>query len=484
MNKAANSRRVMMVTRERGADRRYGLGRSIVPIQRALEARGIEVRYLCQDDLLARDFTWRERCLRWLWAFPLFRKNDRRKMLLSALFERIQMGFRAGKVATAEGYACVHVHDPFLALGAWLFQWLKRFDVRRGRGRARWRLYITEHGFGAYTYATRADGLAQSACETRMLLKLEAWMLAQADGVFVPTQLGLQQLANDLMLDRVPSHWHRVPHAKTDRPTLIHRWGLGSFGILNVFRFKFDTSRKKLTARTDHEKRGGIFSQEAIARSNSNNALMVYRNTKHKVPTLQNAQSIRAVTRRALQFSEDDFYILGIGRFVPLKQFDILIEAFARAARVNERLKLYLLGNGERDALQRLAQDLGVLSRIEFAFVEEVQPFLVAADLYVSTSRSESFGLANFEALSAGLPCVCTAVGGVAEVMGDGAYLLPYSEASRAQLIEQLADILLKFAEDREFCEQFRARARARYEACLGADEIAQIFLEHYQLCA
>jgi len=70
--------------------------------------------------------------------------------------------------------------------------------------------------------------------------------------------------------------------------------------------------------------------------------------------------------------------------------------------------------------------------------VEDVQPYLAAADVYASTSVTESFGLANFEAMAAGLSCICTAVGGVPEVMGSGAWLIPVNQDVLANAIEAL----------------------------------------------
>jgi len=61
---------------------------------------------------------------------------------------------------------------------------------------------------------------------------------------------------------------------------------------------------------------------------------------------------------------------------------------------------------------------------IQFAVTADIGLYLSAADLYVSASASESFGLANLEALAAGIAAVCTAVGGVPEVVGGGAFLV------------------------------------------------------------
>lgn len=142
--------------------------------------------------------------------------------------------------------------------------------------------------------------------------------------------------------------------------------------------------------------------------------------------------------RQFLGWTEREFHLLGIGRLVPLKRFDILVGAFAIVASRHPSMHLHLLGDGDRPALQQIADTAGVGDRISFSVVDDVRPYLAAADVYVSTSSTESFGLANFEALLAGLPCVCTAVGGVPEVMGPGAWLIPLDQSALVQVLEEL----------------------------------------------
>lgn len=87
---------------------------------------------------------------------------------------------------------------------------------------------------------------------------------------------------------------------------------------------------------------------------------------------------------------------------------------------------------------QGQADAAGFGHRLHFAATDDVTPYLYAADCYVSTSSTESFGLANLEALAAGLPTVCTAVGGVPEVMAEGAWLIPGSAAVLARVLDTL----------------------------------------------
>ena len=352
---------VLMVTRELSGDRRYGLGRSLLPLVRTLQERGWQVRYLCQEDLPESAKAGRLRWLARLGRMPGLSGVASRQLLLGALVERFHMGWFAGHIASREGFTSVHLHDPWLAFGFWLG--MKFFRLRG----VRWG--VTEHGFGCYSRATHEDGLTQGPRAQRWLRRLEAFVLDSADWVTAPTQLSLDQLARDLALPCNPPHWLAISHA-----------------------------------------------------------------------ALKIALPDREQARRDLGWGENDFYLLGVGRLAPLKRFDLMVGAWAGLARCHPSLHLQILGGGDSQGLQQAAEAAGVGGRIHFAVVEDVKPYLAAADLYLSTSATESFGLANLEALVAGLPSICTAVGGVPEVMGQGAWLIPVEQQALQNALGELID--------------------------------------------
>lgn len=352
-----SSSRLLMVTREHLADRRYGLGRSITPIQTALEQQGWHVRYLCQHDLTAADLAKRQQYLRYFNHVPLLRHHMGRRLMLGAWAERLQMGWLAAEIAHKEQYRFVHLHDPWLATGfAWAYRRLGLKGVYWG---------VTQHGFGCYSRATHDDGLIQGPRAQRWLRRLEARTLDAAHWVVAPTQLSLEQLARDLALPSIPHHWHAIPHA---RPEL-------------------------------------------------------------SVPSRDDA-------RQQLQWDKGAFYILAVGRIVPLKRFDLLVTACAALAARYPQLRLCILGEGHRDHLYAQASAAGFADRLFCLSTEDVSPYLAAADLYISTSATESFGLANLEALVAGTASLCTAVGGVPEVVGAGAQLIHGEQTVLQQAIE------------------------------------------------
>jgi glycosyltransferase involved in cell wall biosynthesis len=167
--------------------------------------------------------------------------------------------------------------------------------------------------------------------------------------------------------------------------------------------------------------------------------------------------------------------VLGVGRLAPLKCFDRLIDACADQALPS--LRLVLLGGGDPAPFMAQAEARGFAKQLTITTVEDVTPYLHGADIYASASSTESFGLANLEALCAGLPAVCSAVGGVPEVMGDGAWLVPNGVTSISGALRALiADPALR--------RSWRERALARAAQWPTHEEIAEKYLAIYGAAA
>jgi len=100
--------------------------------------------------------------------------------------------------------------------------------------------------------------------------------------------------------------------------------------------------------------------------------------------------------------------IVGMGRLVEQKGFDLLLEAFSRVAQERPDWKLKILGEGPlQRQLCAQANQLNIASRVEFAgAVADPFPVLQQADLFVFSSRFEGFGNALCEAMACGLPVI------------------------------------------------------------------------------
>jgi len=116
-------------------------------------------------------------------------------------------------------------------------------------------------------------------------------------------------------------------------------------------------------------------------------------------------------------------YVLGTGRLVPVKGFDLLVRAFA-AADLGDDLRLVVAGAGpERDALLALAAELGVADRVVFPGLlprDQVVTVMRRSEALVVPSRVEAFGIVVLEGMRAGVPVVATSRGGAGEIVTDG----------------------------------------------------------------
>ncbi|MEW6486837.1 MAG: glycosyltransferase [Thermodesulfobacteriota bacterium] len=132
----------------------------------------------------------------------------------------------------------------------------------------------------------------------------------------------------------------------------------------------------------------------------------------------------RAESRRCLGLERGGPILLYVGRFVPVKGADRLLEALAHLAPRPD-LRLVLVGGDglaspTARALEERARALGLAGSIGFrgrVDQEEMPSYYAAADLLVVPSHYESFGLATLEALACGTPVASTRVGAAQDLL-------------------------------------------------------------------
>jgi glycosyltransferase involved in cell wall biosynthesis len=141
--------------------------------------------------------------------------------------------------------------------------------------------------------------------------------------------------------------------------------------------------------------------------------------------------------RARLGLSEDTLLIGALGNVRPAKGYDVLIEAVRQIRAGGRPVALAVAGDGDRAGLlgQLLEQSraAGLEDHVHFlGHCPDKAAFLRALDVCVLSSTSEGFPIAPLEAMACGVPVVATRVGGVPEIIEDGAtgYLVPPSDAT------------------------------------------------------
>ena len=130
----------------------------------------------------------------------------------------------------------------------------------------------------------------------------------------------------------------------------------------------------------------------------------------------------RGEARARLGLDPDAFVVVGLGRLVPIKGFDLLVRALPAVAEQVPSARVLLVGDGaERQRLEAVAASLDVTRQLRLAGETlDVAAYLAAADVVAVPSRNEGMGRVIVEAMALGLPVVATAVGGIPAVVTDG----------------------------------------------------------------
>ncbi|WP_232316442.1 glycosyltransferase [Candidatus Burkholderia verschuerenii] len=163
-----------------------------------------------------------------------------------------------------------------------------------------------------------------------------------------------------------------------------------------------------------------------------------------------------------------------------------LLHAFAllrrESADARESLpepSLYLVGDGpDRAAMETLASELGVASYVHFTgYVDDARPYFASADVFALISRQDSCPLVIAEAREAGCAILATDVGGIPEMLDDGAagVLVP-AAGDTAQIAAKLRWLLL----DSQARGRFAARAQENLEQ-LSVERVSGEYMAIYQ---
>jgi glycosyltransferase involved in cell wall biosynthesis len=115
--------------------------------------------------------------------------------------------------------------------------------------------------------------------------------------------------------------------------------------------------------------------------------------------------------------------IVVVSRLAPPKDFTTLLKA---ATLLPDKCKLLIVGDGElRQKTEGLIKDLGLGSKVTLTGNRtDIPDFLSASDVFALSSLSEGLPITIIEAMMSALPVVATNVGGVPELVDEGAGIL------------------------------------------------------------
>jgi N-acetyl-alpha-D-glucosaminyl L-malate synthase BshA len=183
--------------------------------------------------------------------------------------------------------------------------------------------------------------------------------------------------------------------------------------------------------------------------------------------------------------SDEEKLLVHLSNFRPVKRILDVVAVFARVAQALPA-RLMMIGDGpDRSAAEHLALTLGVADRIHFLGKQDnVNELLPLADLMLMPSEMESFGLAALEAMACSVPSIATRVGGVPELIDDGAgpqggpangLLFPVGD------IEAMADAAIALLRDRPRLHAMAAAARKTASDRFCSTRIIPLYEQYYE---
>lgn len=164
--------------------------------------------------------------------------------------------------------------------------------------------------------------------------------------------------------------------------------------------------------------------------------------------------------------------VMGAGRFVSVKGFDLLLAAVARIPNLN----LWLIGDGpDRTALEKLVKDLDIEDRVWMPgnlARNEVIGLMKKCDLFIISSRHEGGPITLAEALVHRCPVISTQVGFAPELLNP-------EHLIEEALVEAITEKINQFFNDTEFISSYESLFEASQKR-LSIDYMAEETISFY----
>lgn len=172
--------------------------------------------------------------------------------------------------------------------------------------------------------------------------------------------------------------------------------------------------------------------------------------------------------------------LLFLGRLIPLKGLDVLLNALATDECRRRSWTLTVGGDGDMDTYRALAHGCGLDDRVRFAgWLDQkgCRLALTEAQVLVLPSMVEGLPMSVLEAMAYGLPVVATSVGAVPDAVQHGAtgLMVPPGDAAA------LSTALVRILDDRGLRRRFGFNARARFEALFTVPAQRDRIVDIYQ---
>jgi glycosyltransferase involved in cell wall biosynthesis len=179
-----------------------------------------------------------------------------------------------------------------------------------------------------------------------------------------------------------------------------------------------------------------------------------------------------------LNIKDGEISIGFIASFAPRKGHIFLIEALHKCIKEFPDLKLLLIGTGAlKSEIEAMVKERGLSRYVSFLGLRHDIPDIISAlDIYVQPSLAEAFSISITEAMSMGVACIVTDVGGNREIVGNdecGILVAPKD-------VDALKDAIVRLAQDADLRKKMGQAARERIAKVFSPERYVNSLEELY----
>lgn len=195
-----------------------------------------------------------------------------------------------------------------------------------------------------------------------------------------------------------------------------------------------------------------------------------------RIPIVFNGIDLSRCTVKESYTKIETFTILHIGRFMDVKNHELLLRSFARFKGRHSDARLQLLGDGElKENMMHLAVQLDIADAVEFAGLQsDVYPWLHNADVFILPSKFEGMPMTLIEAMGTGLPIIASDVGGIPDMLTNQKEGLLI--ASKEENILEALELIYSDEEKRKYLGRNALDKSAAFSAKTMAKKYADIY--------
>ncbi len=137
---------------------------------------------------------------------------------------------------------------------------------------------------------------------------------------------------------------------------------------------------------------------------------------------------LRTKIRAKLKIKNDCFLLGNISRYHPLKDHDTLLKSLTYLKLKSKSFRCILIGNGltekNIDLVKKIEKYNLAKEIILYGSSNKIHQLINAFDLYILSSKSESFPVTLLESMASGVPCISTNVGDAKNIIGNSGWIV------------------------------------------------------------